>query len=72
MNRSEVTTLGAMFFWNVEQFDFQPLLQWESKGHAFTYSTREFETAVLKLAKWLSESDLETGDRIAIYSDNRP
>ena len=61
-----------MFFWNVEQFDFQPLLQWESKGHAFTYSTREFETAVLKLAKWLSESDLETGDRIAIYSDNRP
>ena len=72
MNRDQVTTLGAMFFWNVEQFDFQPLLQWESKGHRFTYSTREFETAVLKLAKWLSESGLEPGDRVALYSDNRP
>jgi len=72
MNRSEVTTLGAMFFWTVEQFEFQPLLQWESKGHSFTYSTREFETAVLKLAKWLTESDLEAGDRVALYSDNRP
>jgi long-chain acyl-CoA synthetase len=72
MNRDQVTTLGAMFFWNVEQFDFQPLLEWESKGKRCAWSTRQFETDVLKLAKWMTGSGLETGDRIALYSDNRP
>jgi long-chain acyl-CoA synthetase len=67
-----VKTLGQLFFWNVERFRNDPLLTWKSAVGTASYSTAQFETAVLKLAKWLIASGLTKGDRIAIYSENRP
>jgi long-chain acyl-CoA synthetase len=72
VNTVEVKTLGQLFFWNVEQFSIDPLLTWKNGDQVDSYSTGQVETAVHKLAKWLAAKGLVQGDRIAIYSENRP
>lgn len=68
----EVKTLGALFFCNVERFHLDRLLVWKSGDRTVTYSSAEFESAVLRLANWLRASGLTQGDRVALYSENRP
>lgn len=72
MHNGQVQTLGALFFWNVERFQTTPLLSWERNDGMLSYSSSEFETAVLKLAKWLGSLPLSQGDRVALYVENRP
>lgn len=72
MDKASVHTLGGLFFWNVEEFQFERLLRWRQGERTVEYSTESFESAVLRLAKWLRASGLETGDRVALYSENRP
>jgi long-chain acyl-CoA synthetase len=72
MNKEHVTTLGALFFWNVEQFRSDRLLVWKNGDRHKKYSTAGFADAVLRLAKWLTDSGLQKGDRIALICENRP
>ena len=72
MTKDNLQTLGALFFWNVEQFQFPRLLTWAKDGVEKSYSTPEFEEAVLRLAKRLLSLGLQPGDRVGIYSENRP
>ncbi len=68
----EVKTLGALFFLNVERFHRERLLVWKHGDLTVAYSTAEFEDAVLRLAGWLRASGLNAGDRVGVYSENRP
>lgn len=72
MDNGQVTTLGGLFFWSVERFNHNPLLQWESGDRKVAYSSADFETAVLKLALWFRAIGLSPGDRVGICSENRP
>jgi len=72
MDKESIKTLGALFFWSMEQYHFDRLLVWKDGDRSRKYSTAGFESAVLSLAKWLAASGLQKGDRVAIYCDNRP
>ncbi len=66
------STLGSLFFWNIERFQHDELLRWKGPAGPRSYSTAEFASAVLRLAAWLTASGLQKGDRVAVYSENRP
>ena len=68
----EVKTLGALFFLNVERFHVDRLLVWKHGDRTVTYSSAEFESAVLRLANWLRASGAMEGDRVGLYAENRP
>ncbi len=72
MDNANIQTLGGLFFWSVERFQFDRFLRWKDGERVVNYSTAAFEDAVLRLAKWLTASGLPAGARIALYAENRP
>jgi len=72
MTEQDIQTLGALFFWNVDRFHHDPFLSCVIDSRTVRYSTAEFESSVLRLAKWFVDGGLQPGDRVAIYSENRP
>ena len=63
-----VTTLCHLFFHTIEKHRYDAHLQ----SQFGDYSTDQFAQAVYCLNRYLASCGLETGDRVAILSENRP
>ncbi len=63
-----IRSLSHLFFHSQDTYQKQNLLVWDGG----TYSSREFADAVLRLAHRFHVLGLAPGDRVAVFSDNRP
>ena len=69
---NSVPTLNHLFFHHVETFRRDRLLVWQKHGETVVYSSERFASAVFALRDFLFTSGLVEGDRVAIFSENRP
>jgi long-chain acyl-CoA synthetase len=67
-----VTTLNHLFFYHLDRYRFDRLLSFQNRGELMVWSTERFSRAVLALRQFLLKSGLAPGDRVAIFSENRP
>ncbi|MCU1273972.1 MAG: hypothetical protein JWO48_1403 [Bryobacterales bacterium] len=65
-------TLNHLFFQHLDAFRRDRLLSWHSPSQTVVYSTERFAQAVFALRNFLSSCGLADGDRVAIFSENRP
>jgi long-chain acyl-CoA synthetase len=67
-----IATLNHLFFYHLDHYRFDRLLTFQNRGELMVWSSDRFAHAVYALRRFLLESGLEPGDRVAIFSDNRP
>jgi long-chain acyl-CoA synthetase len=65
-------TLNHLFFHHLDHYRFDRLLTFQTRGEMTAWSTGRFSHAVFALRRFLLESGCAAGDRIAIFSENRP
>ena len=67
-----VATLNHLFFYHLDRYRFDRLLSFQNRGELMVWSTEHFSRSVLALRQFLLGSGLAPGDRVAIFSENRP
>src|ERR1700691_1240421 len=67
-----VTTLNHLFFHHLDRYRFDRLLSFQNRGELTVWSTERFSRAVFALRQFLLRSGLAPGDRVAVFSENRP
>ena len=67
-----VTTLNHLFFHHLDHYRFDRLLSFQNRGELMVWSTERFSRAVFALRQFLLGSGLAPGDRVAVFSENRP
>jgi len=67
-----VTTLNHLFFHHLDHYRFDRLLSFQNRGELMVWSTERFSYAVFALRQFLLGSGLVPGDRVAVFSENRP
>jgi long-chain acyl-CoA synthetase len=67
-----VTTLNHLFFHHLDHYRFDRLLSFQNRGELMVWSTERFSHAVFALRQFLLGSGFEPGDRVAVFSENRP
>jgi long-chain acyl-CoA synthetase len=67
-----VTTLNHLFFYHLDHYRFDRLLSFQNRGELAVWSTERFSHAVFALRQFLLGSGLASGDRVAVFSENRP
>jgi long-chain acyl-CoA synthetase len=67
-----VTTLNHLFFHHLDHYRFDRLLSFQNGGELMVWSTERFSHAVFALRQFLLGSGLVPGDRVAVFSENRP
>jgi len=67
-----VTTLNHLFFYHLDHYRFDRLLSFQNRGELMVWSTQRFAHAVFALRHFLLNSGLAPGDRVAVFSENRP
>jgi long-chain acyl-CoA synthetase len=69
---TSVTTLNDLFFYHLDRYRFDRLLSFQNRGELMVWSTEQFSRSVFALRRFLLESGLAPGDRVAVFSENRP
>ncbi len=67
-----VTTLNHLFFYHLDRYRFDRLLTYQNRGELMVWSTERFSRSVFALRHFLLSSGLAPGDRVALFSENRP
>jgi long-chain acyl-CoA synthetase len=67
-----IATLNHLLFHNVDHYRLDCLLSFQNRGELMVWSTDRFAQAVFALRRFLLDSGLAPGDRVAIFSENRP
>lgn len=67
-----VATLNHLFFYHLDRYRFNRLLTYQNRGELMVWSTERFSRAVFALRQFLLGSGLAPGDRVAVFSENRP
>ena len=67
-----VTTLNHLFFYHLDHYRFDRLLSFQNRGELVVWSTERFSRSVFALRRFLLGSGLAPGDRVAVFSENRP
>ncbi|HEY9073100.1 MAG TPA: AMP-binding protein, partial [Desulfobaccales bacterium] len=67
-----IATLNHLFFHHLDHYRHDHLLTYQNRGETMAWSTGRFSQAVYALRQFLLASGLEPGDRVAIFSENRP
>jgi long-chain acyl-CoA synthetase len=67
-----VTTLNHLFFYHLDRYRFDRLLTFQNRGELMVWSTERFSRAVFALRHFLLGAGLQPGDRVAVFSENRP
>jgi long-chain acyl-CoA synthetase len=68
-----IPTLNHLLFHVLDRSEQTKLLQWrDAQGRVIEYSTRRFGRAVSAAYRYLQSCGLTAGDRVAIFSQNRP
>ena len=67
-----VTTLNHLFFYHLDHYRFDRLLSFQNRGELMVWSTERFSRSVFALRQFLLGSGLAPGDRVAVFSENRP
>src|SRR5208282_4330687 len=67
-----VATLNHLFFYHLDRYRFDRLLTFQNRGELMVWSTECFSRAVFALRRFLLDSGLAPGDRVAVFSENRP
>jgi len=67
-----IATLNHLFFYHLDRYRFDNLLSFQSRGELMVWSSERFARSVFALREFLLRSGLAPGDRIAIFSENRP
>ena len=67
-----VTTLNHLFFYHLDRYRFDRLLTFQNRGELMVWSTERFSHAVFALRQFLLGCGLAPGDRVAVFSENRP
>jgi long-chain acyl-CoA synthetase len=67
-----VTTLNHLFFYHLDRYRFDRLLTFQNRGELMVWSTERFSRSVFALRQFLLGSGLAPGDRVAVFSENRP
>ena len=67
-----VSTLNHLFFHHLDRYRFEDLLRFQNRGELMVWSTERFAHAVFALRRFLLDSGLAPGDRVALFSENRP
>ena len=67
-----VTTLNHLFFHHLDRYRFDRLLTYQNRGELMVWSTERFSRSVFALRHFLLSSGLAPGDRVALFSENRP
>jgi len=65
-------TLNHLLFQHLDRFRFDRLLSFQNRGKLQSWSTAQFSHAVFALRRFLLDSGLAQGDRVAIFAENRP
>ncbi|HLY20555.1 MAG TPA: long-chain fatty acid--CoA ligase [Bryobacteraceae bacterium] len=68
----DVLTLNHLFFHHLDRYRFDRLLSYQNHGELMVWSTERFSRAVFSLRRFLLTSGLTPGDRVAVFSENRP
>jgi len=70
---ARVPTLNHLFFRVLDRGEKARLLQWrDASGQIVEYSTWDFSRSVFAVYRYLKSCGLMAGDRVAIFSENRP
>ncbi|MGA2137216.1 MAG: long-chain fatty acid--CoA ligase [Bryobacteraceae bacterium] len=69
---NSIATLNHLFFHHLDHYRFDRLLSYQNHGELMVWSTEQFARAVYSLRHFLLNSGLVPGDRVAIFSENRP
>src|ERR1700690_3933490 len=67
-----VATLNHLFFYHLDHYRFDKLLSFQNRGELMVWSTERFSRSVFALRHFLLDSGLAPGDRVAVFSENRP
>ncbi|HTQ57242.1 MAG TPA: long-chain fatty acid--CoA ligase [Bryobacteraceae bacterium] len=67
-----IATLNHLFFYHLDHYRCDRLLTFQNGGELMVWSSDRFARAVYALRHYLLHSGLQPGDRIAIFSENRP
>jgi len=67
-----VVTLNHLFFYHLDHYHFDRLLTFQNRGELMVWSTERFSRSVFALRQFLLKSSLAPGDRVALFSENRP
>jgi long-chain acyl-CoA synthetase len=67
-----VVTLNHLFFYHLDRYRFDDLLRFKNRGELMVWSTERFSRSVFALRRFLLNSGLVAGDRVAVFSENRP
>jgi long-chain acyl-CoA synthetase len=67
-----VTTLNHLFFHHLDHYRFDRLLTFQNRDELMAWSTERFSAAVFALRQYLLSTGLAPGDRVAVFSENRP
>jgi long-chain acyl-CoA synthetase len=65
-------TLNHLFFHHLDHYRHDRLLAYQNHGTLMVWSTEQFSQAVFALRKYLFDAGFQPGDRVAIFSENRP
>src|ERR1700683_3089716 len=71
-SNDSVATLNHLFFYHLDRYRFDRLLSFQNRGELMVWSTERFARAVFALRQFLLDSGLAPGDRVAVFSENRP
>ena len=67
-----VATLNHLFFYHLDHYRFDRLLSFHTRGELMVWSSERFSQAVFALRHYLLSTGLAPGDRVAVFSENRP
>jgi long-chain acyl-CoA synthetase len=71
-SNDSVATLNHLFFHHLDRYRFDQLLTFHNRGELMVWSTERFSRSVFALRQFLLSSGLAPGDRVALFSENRP
>ena len=67
-----VATLNHLFFYHLDHYRFDQLLSFHNGDKLMVWSSEDFARAVFALRKFVLEAGILSGDRVAIFAENRP
>ena len=71
-SNDSVATLNQLFFYHLDRYRFDRLLSFQNHGELMVWSSERFSRSVFALRQFLLSSGLAPGDRVALFSENRP
>jgi long-chain acyl-CoA synthetase len=71
-SNDSVATLNHLFFYHLDRYRFDRLLSFQNHGELMVWSSERFSRSVFALRQFLLSSGLAPGDRVALFSENRP